>query len=180
MKSGCMSGGSSKLPKPLDLPEGVFKSEEGRWCRQCPVCEALISHLRRNYCIGAHNQEQPCKRCSGISNHPSGMVGSVRVSWFNSFKKSALTRGYCWEIDIEFVDTIYSEQDGLCAYSGLPIGWSVQLWNHTASLDRIDNDRGYTEDNVQLVHKEVNMMRGSLEDNRFKELCSLIADKVKW
>lgn len=168
------------MPQPLNLPEGVFKNDKGRWCRQCPTCGILVSHLRRNYCIGAHDQEQPCKRCSNINNNPSGMLGSVRVSWLNAFHKSALTRGYSWEIDIEFVNAMYEEQDGLCVYSGLPISWSVKGWDHTASLDRIDNDKGYTEDNVQLVHKEVNMMRGSLDDERFKELCVLIADKVKW
>ena len=175
-----MSGEYDFMARALELPEDVYKNEGGRWCRHCPTCDFLISHLRRNYCIGAHLQEQPCIKCSNISNHPSGMVGSVRVSWFNSFRKSALTRGYCWEIDISFVDTMYEEQRGVCVYSGLPISWSVQGWDHTASLDRIDNDLGYTEDNVQLVHKEVNMMRGSLEDERFKELCNLIANKVKW
>lgn len=108
------------------------------------------------------------------------MVGSVRLAWYNSFYKSALTRGYIWELTPEFIDAMYDEQDGQCAYSGLPIGWSSAKWNHTASIDRIDNDKGYTEDNVQLVHKDVNMMRGSLDDQRFKELCALIADKVKW
>ena len=104
------------------------------------------------------------------------MVGVVRLSWLNAFEKSARVRGYVWELTPEFVDTMHQEQDGLCAYSGLPIGWEVSGWNHTASIDRIDNDVGYTEGNVQLVHKEINMMRGSLEDDKFKELCHLIAE----
>lgn len=94
--------------------------------------------------------------------------------------KSGLTRGYLWDITVEDIDAMHQEQDGLCVYSGLPIGWSESGWDHTASIDRIDNSLGYTLDNVQLVHKEVNMMRGSLEDNRFRELCTLIADKSKW
>lgn len=167
------------MPAPLSLPDTVYK-KEGRWYRQCPSCFAAVSYLRRNYCINAHNIKQPCKTCSNINNHPSGMVGSVRLAWYNSFYKSALTRGYIWELTPEFIDAMYDEQDGQCAYSGLPIGWSSAKWNHTASIDRIDNDKGYTEDNVQLVHKDVNMMRGSLDDQRFKELCALIADKVKW
>jgi hypothetical protein len=168
------------MPQALELPKGVFKGEDKRWYRSCPVCGDSISHLRRNYCIGAHNIFQPCIRCSNISNHPSGMVGSVRVSWYTAFQKSALTRGYSWDLTPEFVDAMYQEQDGQCVYSGLPIGWEVSGWNHTASIDRIDNNFGYYEENVQLVHKEVNMMRGTLTDERFKELCSLVADKVKW
>ena len=105
------------------------------------------------------------------------MLGSVRLSWYNAFKKSAITRGYEWNITPEFVDTMYNEQDGLCAYSKIPIGWSVEGWDHTASIDRIDNNIGYTESNVHLVHKEVNMMRGVLDNDRFLELCNLIAER---
>lgn len=108
------------------------------------------------------------------------MVGSVRVAWYNSFQKSAEMRGLEWELSIEFVDAMYELQHGNCALSGLPIAWSKQHWDHTASIDRIDNSRGYLPDNVQLVHKELNMMRGSLEPERFVELCKLVADKVKW
>ena len=168
------------MPQALEVPKGVSKGKDKRWYRYCPVCISEVSHLQRNYCIGAHNQTQPCKKCSNIRNHPSGMVGSVRVSWCTAFEKSALTRGYNWELTPEFIDVMYQEQDGLCAYSGLPIGWEVSGWNHTASIDRINNDLGYDEDNVQLVHKEINMMRGSLTDDRFKELCSLIAKNTKW
>jgi hypothetical protein len=109
------------------------------------------------------------------------MVGSVRLSWYESFRKSALTRGYEWELSPEIVDTIYSEQKGRCALSDIPIGWSTVGWDHTASIDRIDNDVGYTEDNIQLVHKRVNMMRGSLPVEEFIEICHLISStKTKW
>lgn len=171
---------SKTLPKALSVPEGVYKGSNKRWYRTCPLCSALISHLRRNYCVGAYNISQPCIKCSNMSNNPSGMVGSVRISWYNAFRKSAETRGYVWELTPEFLDVMYQEQDGLCCYSGLLIGWDVSGWGHTASIDRIDNNLGYHQNNVQLVHKEVNMMRGSLSDERFKELCVLIADKQKW
>jgi len=168
------------MPIALEKPENVFKNEEGRWIRYCPICNSEIDHLRRNYCIGAHNIKQPCKRCSNINNHPSGMVGAVRLSWYEAFKKSALTRGYEWSLSPEFIDAMYTEQQGRCALSGLPISWSAVNWHHTASIDRIDNNLGYLENNVQLVHKKVNMMRGSLTVDEFKELCKAVADKVKW
>jgi len=167
------------LPKSLPLPPDVYKRKDGRWCRECPQCGTEIDHLRRNYCVGASLIQQPCKACSNKNNHPSGMVGSVRLAWYNVFMKSAITRGYEWDITPEFVDAMYNEQKGLCAYSGVPIGWSSYGWDHTASIDRIENSIGYKENNIHLVHKEVNMMRGSLSNDRFLELCSLIA-KVKW
>ena len=165
------------MPAPLHLPEGVYKRSDGRWVRLCPSCSVEVDHLRRNYCVNAAIIEQPCKRCSVITSHPAGMVGPVRVSWYNSFYKSAISRGYCWTIDIEFVAALHEQQNGRCALSGLAIGWSDQKWDHTASIDRIDNSVGYTEENIQLVHKEVNMLRGTASVDRFIELCGLVADK---
>lgn len=167
------------MASPLELPCDVRK-ENGRWMRDCPKCGNTVSHLRRNYCVHSSILNQPCKSCSNKNNNPSGMIGYVRLSWFNSFKASAETRGYSWNITPEFLDSLYIIQEGQCCYSGLPIGWSESGWNHTASIDRIDNNIGYEENNIQLVHKDVNMMRGSLCDDRFKELCFLITDKVKW
>ena len=159
------------MPFPLDVPENVYK-ENNRWIRFCPKCSVKISHLRRNYCIGAHNIEQPCKRCSNVSNHPQGFVGAVRNSWFYGFMKSAITRGYNWEITIEYIDDLYNRQNGKCALSGIDVSWKG---TRTASIDRIDNSKGYTEDNVQIVHKKINMMRGVLTVEEFKEFCKLVA-----
>lgn len=123
---------------------------------------------------------QPCKRCSNISNHPSGMVGPVRVAWFNSFMKSALSRGLSWDLSIEDVASLYESQDRKCALTGWPVEWAEAGWGHTASLDRIDNDQGYAVGNVQIVHKSANMARGSLSVEDFVALCKAVADRVKW
>lgn len=163
------------MPAPLFQPDGVRK-ENGRWLRNCPKCGVVIDHLRRNYCIHAHLNTQPCKRCSNINNHPSGMCGSVRISWFNSFKKSAITRGYEWDITPEIVDEVYNFQGGKCSLSGLDIGWSEVHWTHTASIDRIDNSMGYTKENIHLVHKKINMMRGTLTVQEFKAFCEAVAN----
>lgn len=166
------------MPYALDIPNGVRKVE-GRWLRNCPKCDTTISHLRRNYCIHAHLLEQPCKRCSNITNHPSGMINSVRVSWYNAFYKSAISRGYSWEITIEEVAALYELQKGKCAMTGWDIGWVQSGWNHSASIDRIDNLKGYTLDNIQLVHKSVNMARGTLSVVEFIDMCNAVANNYK-
>lgn len=166
------------MPAPLDIPADVRKID-GRWNRTCPQCDGTVSHLRRNYCVNASLLKQPCKRCSNTTNHPSGMVGPVRVAWFNSFYKSAISRGYGWDLTIEQVAALYELQGGRCALTGWLIQWSSQGWEHTASLDRIENESGYTLDNVQLVHKAVNMSRGRLSVNEFTEVCCAVADNAR-
>jgi len=168
------------MPFPLEVPDTVFKNENNRWVRYCPQCNNQITHLRRNYCIGAHNIEQPCKACSNKTNKASGMVGAVRLAWYESFSKSALVRGYSWDLTPEQINELYEEQNEVCALSGLSIGWSKIGWDHTASIDRINNNEGYFLENIQLVHKKINMMRGTLSVEEFTELCAAVANKVKW
>ena len=45
----------------------------------------------------------------------------------------------------------------------------------TASLDRIDNSKGYHIDNVRWVLKDINMIRGSYDSEYFVKLCNLVA-----
>ena len=49
----------------------------------------------------------------------------------------------------------------------------------TASLDRLDNTKGYEVGNFQWVHKDINQIRGSLSIPDFMHWCKLIAEKAE-
>jgi len=44
----------------------------------------------------------------------------------------------------------------------------------TASLDRIDNNKGYIKGNVQWVLKDINKMKNIHTQDYFIELCKLV------
>lgn len=44
----------------------------------------------------------------------------------------------------------------------------------TASIDRIDSSKGYTKDNIQWVHKDINFLKGNRSNNKFIEWCHKI------
>jgi hypothetical protein len=46
-------------------------------------------------------------------------------------------------------------------------------------LDRIDSSKGYTIDNVQWVHKIVNIMKHDVEEKEFFNWCKLITERNK-
>lgn len=86
-------------------------------------------------------------------------------------------RSYSLEfnITIEYAWELFLKQDKKCALTGIPITISITSNNksragHTASLDRIDSRIGYVKGNVQWVHKEVNMMKRTMNQDRFIEL----------
>lgn len=121
-----------------------------------------------------------CKTCSNKNNHPQGEIHGIRVAWFNKYRISAEYRSLDWEIEIDDIAILLSQQAGRCALSGLWLVTRGPMNGITVSIDRIDNSLGYTISNIQLVHKKVNMMRGSLSIEEFQSFCTAVADRVKW
>lgn len=79
-----------------------------------------------------------------------------------------------FDIDIEFATELFHKQKGMCALSGVEL---ITYPNNktTASLDRIDSKKGYTKDNVQWVHKDVNRMKNAYDEDYFIDFCKKIA-----
>jgi len=160
----------------------VVKLDSGRYAKPCPQCGEEQTYLRKNYAEESLRLGKLCKGCSNkiTENCSRGMYEAVRLSWVTKCKTGAETRGLQWDLSVEAIWQIYLAQNKVCALSGMPISWAEVGQTHTASLDRIDSSLGYTLGNVQLVHKDVNMMKQSYSNERFVELCKAVADKVKW
>ena len=65
--------------------------------------------------------------------------------------------------------------------TGIPIciGRMRRYHETTASLDRIDSSKGYIKGNIQWVLKDINLMKGSTDEDYFKFLCGLVKNKNK-
>lgn len=170
------------MPKPLELPNGVYKGEDGRWYKPCPSCNNPQSYLRRNYAILSYNNKKICKACSSIkpkSNVHKGWIKDVlRRSFMRKCKVSAELRNIEWDVSFEFLADVLIEQDFKCNLTGWNID-AMDAQNNSASLDRIDSSKGYLPDNVQWVHKMVNMCKQQYSQEDFIDMCKAVADKVK-
>ena len=71
---------------------------------------------------------------------------------------------------------LMEKQNHKCALTGLELTttWGKGEVDTNASVDRMDNDRGYTRDNIRLVCRRANTMRGTLTDEDFIRWCSLV------
>jgi hypothetical protein len=97
--------------------------------------------------------------------------------YWGVIKNRANKRGYSINISIEYAWNLYIQQNRKCALSGLPINFAIsnkKSSETSASLDRIDSTKGYVEDNIQWVHKHVNIMKNVYNQNYFIYLCELI------
>lgn len=123
-----------------------------------------------------------CKRCSGSGAKTARWKGHGPVSGYmwGMLRRNAAKRGLRLSITIEDAAALLESQQWKCALSGCSLtvaqtSGAVKT-RGTASLDRIDNERGYEPGNVQWVHKDVNKMKTDFSDEEFIAVCCLVAD----
>lgn len=119
-----------------------------------------------------------CLKKKENNNMWSG-YGAISGTLFGKAKSSALKRNMDFNLTIVDLHNLYEKQNGKCALTGEVLefgtGFSKRGVYITASLDRIDSSKGYTIDNVQWVHKDVNMMKRNYDNDYFKYICYLVA-----
>jgi len=161
----------------------VTKGEDGRYYKPCPECNVMQSYLRKNYAEESLRLNKTCKACANkkTDNCHRGWHRGVRVSWFNKFKIGAELRGLDWDISMDDIADLMESQGNKCALTG----WSIEFpesghpQKAPASLDRIDSKLGYIKGNVQLLTKQVNMMKQSYTQEEFIAVCKAVANKEK-
>ena len=99
--------------------------------------------------------------------------GEISRSYWSKVEFGAKDRNLSFLLTIEEAWDIFIAQNRKCALTGVPI---ELLKPKTASLDRIDSSKGYTKDNVQWVHKNVNFLKGKLSEKELYNWCKLIIE----
>ncbi|MED5076394.1 hypothetical protein P9851_03575 [Geobacillus stearothermophilus] len=85
--------------------------------------------------------------------------------------------------DLEkLIKHFYAVQKGKCFYTGIQMEIPQQEHDnndYSVSIDRLDNTKGYTPDNIVLCCNIVNRMKNALSYEKFIELCDKIAEEHK-
>lgn len=132
--------------------------------KELPVCG---KELRRK----GNKRTVSCGSCP-VKLSPNGTIPQV---FFTKVLHGAKARALDVTVTIDELEQIFLSQQGKCALSGLPIVMSHKSRLCTASLDRKDSSRGYETDNVQFVHRFVNLMKLDFKEEVFVKLCAAIA-----
>jgi hypothetical protein len=98
-----------------------------------------------------------------------------RMSWFRKYEYHAEARSKAWGITTDDAVDVFEGQGGRCALTGVPLTTNGRFRDITASLDRIDNAKGYEKGNIQWIHKALNLMRGDMPLGEFVRACRRVA-----
>lgn len=125
-----------------------------------------------------NNVKNNCGKCK-IKFSGKGF-NELSGTFFYRIKRNAEKRGLPFEISPQDIWDLFEKQKRRCALSDLEIEFHVRSKEpSTASLDRIDSKKGYTIDNVQWVHKDINTIKWDLSQEDFIKYCKLVTNKFK-
>ena len=109
-----------------------------------------------------------CKACIRIKRQQStSNPKSYLKRACQQLRSTRVKQGFTWEITHQDLWDLWESQRGKCALSGVLLTWHrVNGDEHphfNASIDRKNNNEGYTRENLQLVAYRANVMRHNLQ-----------------
>ena len=121
------------------------------------ICHAVTDYARglpittQDYTYPGPKPNRNWKGCGDISGY-----------LWSRIKGKAATRKIPVTVTHQDIWKQFSHQKGRCALTGWilnPVTRKGKNTERTASLDRIDNTKGYEMGNIQWLHKDVNRMK---------------------
>lgn len=112
---------------------------------------------------------------SGKNNHNWKGSNKIPGAILSSIVCRARSKNIEVSISIEDLEEIFIKQEGKCVYSGFVLTLKSKKSIGNASVDRIDSSKGYTKDNIQWVHKDINFMKQNFTEEHFLKMCSAIS-----
>lgn len=170
-------------------------------CNECGD-EFYIDKRRYNYNIKKGQERFFCSRkCSSTGNsgrfidgHKSN--GRPRANIYSPFRRFLFTtknnrskkRNLDYNLTVEYLYDLWNSQSGLCALSGremlLPRDSSDMNFHKMkspwkASIDRLDNSKGYIQGNVRFISVIANYAKNIYSDDDVIEFCRSVSEYNK-
>lgn len=148
----------------------LYSNKNGRAIWECNCDCGVVIEANSKYLLS--EEKTNCGQCNNFLCLPQFFFGFIETG--------ARRRKINFDITREYAEKLFIEQKGECGLTKLKLfipcntGEHKQRRGDMASLDRIDNDKGYVEGNVRWVHRNVNMMKWILSDDVFVTLCGLV------
>lgn len=153
-----------------------LKGNKNWYLCQCS-CGGKIS-VSSSGLINKNARDCGCKnRFSGKDHGLYKGYEEISSSLWSQIKYGAVSRNLEFNITIEDAWDLFITQNRRCSLTDIELVFAKnrkQMSTTTASIDRIDSSQGYILDNIQWVHKDVNMMKTDLDERYFINMCRLV------
>lgn len=114
--------------------------------------------------------EKYARRVSQLNSDPTKFAQSK----YSKQRAGALARGLAWNLTPPQVHKLIKETK-FCQLSGRPLVMEISHVDGP-SLDRINNNHGYSMKNVQVISQQINKSRLDMSVEDFVQMCCDVAD----
>jgi predicted nucleic acid-binding Zn-ribbon protein len=140
--------------------EGYFVNETHRECTNCGVIFEKTSKMTL------------CKTCN------SSRVKSLRPEWRMHQRAKMRCKTSGREFDIEVSDIVIPD---ICPILGIKLNMNSGrsgAYRNSPSLDRIDNSKGYTKDNIQVISQLANAMKCHATNEELRKFAQWVLSTI--
>lgn len=136
---------------------------------KCRICNNFMELDNFQLVKGkiVNNVCKPCKKVyiKELLSTPKKFINQILIQ-----TQTRSRNKFEFNIDTDYVYSLYIEQNGLCALTGIKMEWtSFEGINfNNISIDRISSDNGYIRGNIQLVCVWANYAKNKLSKEDFK------------
>lgn len=175
--------------------EGITKAGHATWRCKCDCGNVVIrtgtSLIRSKFSSCGNSFDKYHNICfsrpMGKENSNWRGFGDISSTWFSNVilrsadgRKSRRKIAKKIDITIEDIWHLFLEQNKKCALSGVELflpknGTREECKRANASLDRIDSSLGYVKGNIQWVTKNINIMKNTLNQEEFIDICKSVS-----
>jgi hypothetical protein len=97
--------------------------------------------------------------------------------------KNSKKRNQKYDVDLEYISEMWKRQNGICPFTKQKLELRThsnkeKAGPYSASLDRIDNSKGYIRGNIRFVALIFNYARNIFSDNDVLEFCKKVVSDV--
>jgi RNA polymerase-binding transcription factor DksA len=132
---------------------------------------------------GRCQRESTCRECYKVVSRrkrrtQNGFINHLLASCKKSAKlRKSRGRTNCGEFTLTKKDILElkERQGNKCVLSNVDLIWCSGAGWQKASIDRIDNNQGYTRSNIQLVAWGINQAKSDYSLQEFLAICSAVA-----
>lgn len=170
------------------LSEEIKDSNSSKNRAYLQYCECIRCGHQAWVCLMnmKNNPTNKCGKCKSskilLDNGEVDYNYVIKEYYFNqhimkNIKRRSKVSTLEFNITPEYLLELFEKQNRKCALSGISLDVrAIKSDDLVLSLDRINSDIGYIEGNVQWVHKDINMIKQSYNNDYFIDLCCKIAE----
>jgi hypothetical protein len=151
-------------------------------CYMCSVSKNIKSFYFNQRNTGRCQRYSECMECSLQNrtfrdnedrNYINRLLSSCK---FKARQRERIGRVNCGTFNLieDDITAMKIKQNNKCILSGKELTWQKKADYYTASIDRLDCDKGYIINNIQLVGFCVNQARNNLSIPDFVKMCNYV------